>query len=113
MQLQSRSAADAASTVDQQSTEGLFIRNYDANRAADLTVEIEDLDGNTVFEEAYHIEPLITEVVDLPLSPDPYQVTVSLDSAASDSDVCRIGDDPTELAYVETGNGVVSVVNGV
>ncbi|ESS09637.1 MAG: hypothetical protein A07HN63_00442 [uncultured archaeon A07HN63] len=113
MQLQSRSAADAASTVEQQSTEGLFIRNYDANRAADLTVEIEDLDGNTVFDEEYHIEPLITEVVDLPLSPDAYQVTVSLDSAVSDSDVCRIGDDPTELAYVETGNGVISVVNGV
>ena len=40
MQLQSRSAADAASTVDQHSTEGLFIRNYDANRAANLTVAI-------------------------------------------------------------------------
>jgi len=113
MQLQSRSAADAAPTVDQQSTEGLFIRNYDANNAAELTVEIEDLDGATVFEEEYHIDALITEVADLPLSPAPYQVTVSLDSGAFDSDVCRIGDDPTELAYVETGNGVVSVVNGV
>jgi hypothetical protein len=113
MQLQSKSAADPTPTTSQQSTEALFIRNYDANSAADLTVAVEDLEGNTVFEEAYHVEPLITEIVDLPLSPGGYKVTVTLDSTASDSDVCRIGDDPTALASVETGNGVVSVVNGV
>jgi len=113
MQLQTRSAAaEPAPTTDQQRTDGLVVRNYDANRAADLTVEIADLDGTTVLEAEYHVEPLVTEVVDLPLSSGTYRVTATLEGSATDSDHCHIGDEPTELAYVETGNGVVSVADG-
>ena len=114
MQLQTRSAtAETPSTADRQGTEALLIRNYDANRVADLTVEIADLDESIVFDEKYQIKPLITEVVDLPLSRGTYQVSVTLDESVTHSTPCYIGYGPTELACIETGNGVVSVTDGL
>lgn len=114
MQLQTRSAtAETPSTADRQGTEALLIRNHDANRVADLTVEIADLDESIVFDEKYQIKPLITEVVDLPLSRGTYQVSVTLDESVIHSTSCYIGYGPMELACIEIGNGVVSVTDGL
>jgi len=113
MQLQSKSASDPIRVPTQKSSEALFMRNYDAASTAELSVELETPEGSTVFEETYRVDSQATEIVDLPVSPGSYEVTVRLNSTTSDSDTCCIGDDPTELAYVETGNGVVSVVSGI
>ena len=114
MQLQSSPhASDSAPDSDQQTSEALFIRNYDSSNTADLTVQFNDNDGNTIFGDRYQIDPLITKLIDIPLSPGGYRVTVLLDTGTSDSAVCHITDDPTALAAVETGNGVVSVVDGL
>lgn len=113
MQLQSKSVADLIRAPTQKSSEALFMRNYDTASTADLRVEFKTPEGSTVFEETYRVGSQATEIVDLPVSPGSYEVTVRLNSTTSDSDTCRIGDDPTELAYVETGNGVVSVVSGI
>jgi hypothetical protein len=90
-----------------------MLRNYDAQTASNLTVTVRDLDGTTLVEDRYHIKPLETEIIELQLPQSGYEITAELGSKDSDSAFCRISETPTDISNIETGNGIVNVVNGL
>jgi hypothetical protein len=93
------------------SEDALLLRNYDSDTAADITVTFEDPNGSTVHRTTYRITPLTTRSVDVPVAAGEYRVSANMGSESSVAAACRIGDEPLELASVEIGNGVVSVVS--
>ncbi len=93
--------------------DAVVLRNYDHDVAVALTITVEDLDGTTVFEDRYCLPPLTTEVIDLPLSVGTYRVAAAIGDKPSAETVCALGNEATRAACVETGNGIVSVVDGL
>jgi hypothetical protein len=94
--------------------ESLVVRNYDAT-TAELAVEFVDADDEVAFRRTYAVPP--GGVVSTParLSRGVYRVVARPvdDTDASDATACLVGSGPSETAVVETGNGVVSVSEGV
>lgn len=91
--------------------DALLLRNYDSDAAADITVTFEEPNGHSVYRNTYRISPLSTRSVDIPVAAGEYRVSAKTGSDSSVTAACRIGDGPLELASVEIGNGVVSVVS--
>lgn len=91
--------------------DALLLRNYDSDAAANITVTFEEPNGHSVYRNTYRITPLSTRSVDVPVAAGEYRVSAKTDSDSSGTAACRIGDGPLELASVEIGNGVVSVVS--
>lgn len=93
-------------------TENIHIRNFDVNRAYDLTVRVRD-DGEIVFASRYYLTPGKTEHELDRLRPGEYDVVVELDSHRRETARCAIGSSPDATALVEVGNGTVSVTEGL
>lgn len=92
-------------------TDALLLRNYEGASPVTIDIAISD-DGQPVCETTVTLEPLTIESIDLPVAPGEYRLT----AATADSDataICELGDAPTALAFVEAGNGIVSVVDEV
>jgi hypothetical protein len=107
---QSRAGDTAGDTTCENA---LLLRNYDDTEAAVLTVTVADPNDEIVHTETYTVGPLITRTVDLPLADGVYSVSARTGLKSSTCPRCWLSDEPTEIAAVETGNGVISVVEGV
>ncbi len=108
-----QSTAPESTESTDRTSDALVLRNHGHDDAVTLTLTIETLDGTTVFEERYRLSPLTTRVLDVPVAPGTYRVAATIDTKRPQDGVCALGDSPTRAACVETGNGVVSVVDGV
>lgn len=74
-----------------------------------ITVTVSEA-SQPVCQRTITLDPLTIESVDLPVAPGEYRVTAATGNSEAAA-TCTLGDKPTELAFVEAGNGVVSVVN--
>jgi len=95
--------------ADTTCTDALLLRNYEGASPVTIDVTVSD-DGQPVCETTVTLEPLTIESVDLPVAPGEYRVTALIDESQAAA-TCTLGDEPTALAFVEAGNGVVSVVD--
>jgi hypothetical protein len=107
--------SDSAASAVAVSDESLVVRNYDV-RPHEVTVRFLDADDETAFDRTYELGP--GDVVSTPtrLRRGVYRVSARLaDGArdARDAADCLVGSGPAETAVVETGNGIVSVAEGV
>jgi hypothetical protein len=93
------------------SGESLVLRNYD-DSTHDVHITITDPDGETVFTRTVSVGPQDTVSIQTRLDRAVYRVDVRLDNGVGDRADCLLGSDPNECAKIETGNGVVSVVEG-
>jgi hypothetical protein len=100
----------AARFVDDES---LVIRNYDGAESHEVAVRFVDADDDPAFERTYELGPgeVVSTRTRLPRAV--YEVTVRLNDGPRERSECLIGSGPSETAVVETGNGVVSVVEGI
>ena len=89
-------------------TNALCLRNYEGASSVTIDVTLSQ-DGQPVHEMTVTLDPLTIESVDVPVAPGDYHVQAATDDNAAAS-VCTLGTAPTELAFVEAGNGIVSVV---
>ena len=97
------------STTPATCTDALLLRNYEGASSVTIDVIVSD-DGQALCETTVTLEPLTIESIDLPVAPGEYRVTAT--TADSDATAtCELGDAPTALAFVEAGNGIVSVVD--
>jgi hypothetical protein len=91
--------------------ERLVLRSYDGAETQRVTVRLRAGD-DVVAERSYALPPLSVTSVRLRLDRGVYRVDARLDGASDDAE-CLLGDAPTETAFVEIGNGLVSVAEGV
>jgi len=93
-------------------SEEIHIRNFDVNRAYDLTIEVRDSEG-LVFANRYHLTPGKTASELGRLPPGEYEVQVELDGRRRRTARCAIDGTPARTALIEVGNGTVSVTEGL
>jgi len=98
---------EPTTSPEQRCTDALLLRNYEG--AQRVTVDVTISDENTVYETTVSLDPLTIKSIDLPIAPGDYRVQAATDGNAAAS-ICTLGTAPTELAFVEAGNGIVSVV---
>lgn len=93
-------------------SEEIHIRNFDANRAYDLTITVRDSQG-LVFANRYYLTPgkTVSELGRLPAGE--YEVQVELDGRRQRTALCEIDETPARTALIEVGNGTVSVTEGL
>lgn len=89
-------------------TESVFIRNYDTKTSHLFTVRVTDSCGEVAVERVVTIDSSETLNLRPHLERGSYRVEVSMESGASDSVECSIGNGSNECAVVECGNGIVS-----
>ncbi len=101
-------------TTDTQrhATSGLVLRNYNHTTKVGLTLTITDGTGEVIVEDQHMLKPLTTVVPTLHLPAGEYQITATIDDTAATTETCTLGESVQKTAYVETGNGVVSIVDG-
>jgi len=99
----------SATSPEPTCSDALCLRNYEGAGSVSIDVTLSE-DGQPVHETTVTLDPLTIESVDLPVAPGEYHVTATTDDA-HDTAICALGDEPTALAFVEAGNGVVSVVD--
>lgn len=97
--------------------ESLVVRNYH-HETVEVTVQLLDPDDDVAFDRTYALGPGDVASTPTRLPRGVYRVVARLDDDALGTDGrdtadCLVGSDPTETALVETGNGVVSVTEGV
>lgn len=94
------------------SPQSIFIRNYDATEVHSLNLRLSNTSDEVVAERVVTVGSQDTLNLRPNLNPGTYEVQVIMDSEASDSVDCLIGDNLNECAVIECGNGVVSVSAG-
>ena len=99
---------ESTTPPEQTCADALLLRNYEGAQTVTVDVTISD-DGTPVHETTVTLDPLTLKSIDLPIAPGDYRVQAATDDNAAAS-VCTLGTAPTELAFVEAGNGIVSVV---
>lgn len=102
---QSRTARDT--------TEEIFIRNYDHQWGYDLDLVVATPDGEPVFRKQYYLQPGHTVSERDVLRSADYQLHVTLDNSHEESRQCRIDSSPAHTAVIEVGNGVLSLTEGL
>lgn len=121
-----RRASDADSltpTTLYVTDESLILRNYD-DTSVRVHIRLINADDETALDRTYALGP--GDVVSTPtrLLRGVYRVAAEIDDVSADpgdasettkrdATECLVGSAPTETAVVETGNGVISVTEGV
>ncbi len=95
------------------SDRSLVVRNYDGSEAHEVRVTFLDPDGDRAFARTVAVAPLETVAIRTRLERAVYGVRARLDGDETDSAECLVGSGPDETALVETGNGTVSVAEGL
>lgn len=96
--------------VDDQS---LVLRNYDADETHSISITFVDPDDNIAFDRSITVDPLATVSIETRLERAVYRVTVRTEEESTASADCLVGSGPDECAVVETGNGTVTVSDGL
>lgn len=110
-----RDADRPAGTVPRVTDETLVVRNHGTSAVA-LGVTFLDTDGTVAFDRTYALAPGETVSTPTRLPRGVYRVVARLADAPGeqrDTAACLVGSAPGEAALVETGNGIVSVTDGV
>lgn len=109
--------SDSRPSTDQQTRgvtdQSLVLRNHDGSETCRIHVQFLDHEDRVAFERTFTVAPLETVTVGTRLERAVYRVDVRLESGGTASAECLIGSGLSETAVVQTGNGVVSVVEGV
>jgi hypothetical protein len=108
----SQQKATQGSSRREATVEDIHVRNYDAERTHRVWVTVVD-DGERVVETTRRLRPGETASIESDLRPDEYDVEVDIDGLQRTLEGCRIGDRPDQTLLVETGNGLVSLSQGV
>lgn len=95
------------------SDRSLVARNYDGSRPHEIDVRFLDADDDVAFKRTFALEPMETLTVRTRLERAVYLVEARLDGDGTADAECLVGSGPNETALVETGNGTVSVAEGV
>lgn len=93
--------------------ESLVLRNYDSDDGHQVAVRFIDGQDSLAFDRTVSVGPRETVSIDTGLDRAVYRVEARLENGATAGAECLVGRDPSECAMVETGNGRVSVVEGV
>ncbi|PSQ58576.1 MAG: hypothetical protein BRD23_06445 [Halobacteriales archaeon SW_9_67_25] len=118
MQLHARRRQDPDTGSTREPTQvvsdrSLVVRNYDGTEAHEVRVTFLDPDGDRAFARTVAVASLETIAIQTRLERAVYRVRVRLDDEETDSAECLVGSGPDETALVETGNGTVSVAEGL
>jgi hypothetical protein len=92
--------------------EDIHLRNYDAERTHRVWVTVVD-GGERVVETTRRLRPGETASIEGDLPPGEYDVEVDIGGLQRTVEDCQIGDGPDRTLLVETGNGLVSLSQGV
>lgn len=118
MPIQNAQAPDDRATSSAEGTdarvvsdESLVLRNHD-DSTHNIHVTFTSHNGETAFDRTVSVRPQETVSIQTRLDRAVYRVDARLDSGARARADCLLGSDPNECAMVETGNGVISVVEG-
>jgi len=76
-------------------------------------VTFRDADDEVAFSRTFRLAPMETVTVSSRLQRGVYRVSATLDDDESAAADCLVGSGPNETALVETGNGSLSVAEGV
>jgi hypothetical protein len=110
-------ASDTVSSIEEEqpvvSDEAIVLRNYDSTVVHDVTVRVLDASGDVTLSRTSTVPPQTVVSVREPLRRGPYRVEARVGNECLDSTECLIGSGPDEVALIEVGNGIVSVVEGV
>lgn len=91
----------------------LLVRNYDGERTHAVDVRFVDADGEVTFDRSVTVGPLETVTVRTRLERAVYRVEADLADGQTAAAECLVGSGLDEVALVETGNGIVSVAEGL
>lgn len=94
------------------SRETVAIRNYDGTDTHEVTIRLRDADDEVVVSRTKTVPPQGVVLISEPVERGVYCVEVHIGGACLASTECLLGRGPTEIALVELGNGVASVVEG-
>lgn len=92
--------------------EDVRIRNFDAT-AHDVYVHMTAVEGDTTVQRTYHLPPETTACLVNELDDGHYDIAVTLDGDQHAIATCRIDDNQRGTVVIETGNGIVSVSDGI
>ncbi|MEF8900069.1 MAG: hypothetical protein V5A25_02435 [Halovenus sp.] len=104
-----------AVTVPGVTDETLVVRNY-GTTAVSLDVTFVETDDAVAFDRTYRVAPGETISTPTRLPRGVYRVVARLSEVPGeqrDTAECLVGSAPGETALVETGNGLVSVTDGI
>lgn len=93
--------------------ESLVIRNYDNSDRHEVEISCLDHHGDLAFDRTVCVGPQETISVRTRLERGVYRVHAQLETGATASAECLIGSAVNECAMIETGNGSISVVEGL
>jgi hypothetical protein len=94
------------------SRETVAIRNYDGTDTHKVTIRLRDADDEVVVSRTKTVPPQGVVLISESVERGVYCVEVHIGGACLASTECLLGRGPTEIALVELGNGVASVVEG-
>jgi hypothetical protein len=94
------------------SNECLTLRNYDDDRAHEIQIRFIHHNGDVVLARTVSVPPRETVSIHPRVERAMYRVTARLENGETATADCLLGSDPSECAMVETGNGLLSVVDG-
>lgn len=103
---------DHAATL-QVNNESLVLRNYDTEETHTLDVTLLDPSGDVAFDRTVTVDPRATVCIETRLERAVYRVSAHLETGTMARTDCLIGSGPDECAVIETGNGTVSVSDGL
>lgn len=92
------------------SDESVVLRNYDDDSTHEIQVTFTDHNGEVIFFRTVSVTPRETVDIQTRLDRAVYRVDARLENGATARADCLLGSDPGECAIVETGNGLISVV---
>jgi hypothetical protein len=95
------------------SSEELFLRNYDHEWSYDIEIEVETPEGTDVIQRRYYLRPGHTESISNVLTDGEYVVRVRMDNSERTSRRCSIDESIEHTAVVEVGNGALSLTEGL
>lgn len=106
-------AGDDAGTPGPPADEpALLVRNYDGERAYELTVRVLDERDRPRLARTIEVGPSTVRAVGDDLHAGHYTVVVETAGGSRDSADCRLDPRTSDTALVELGNGIASVTDG-
>jgi hypothetical protein len=112
MSLQQRKPKKTGGDRSITETESIVVRNHNQSDTRTLRITLRSATNDILFDRAISVTPLSTVSIQTEFDRDVYDVTVQ-SAVGTASAECLISDRPSECALVETGNGIVSVIDGL
>lgn len=112
LQQQKASQTDGTSAQSVVESESIIVRNYDHPEFRTIDITLRSAEGDIALQRSVPTPPLATVSLQAELERAVYDVTAETAGKTASAE-CLVGGDPSECALIETGNGTVSVVDGL